>query len=324
MKHAVEVLSQRLSEVLPTMGTTDMDPLILDGDDMTTNSSGTASSSSVLPVPSTAVQLHPAVQRKHQRVGLCLQVIGAVCLSFMAVQLQSVLGYLVTTLSFHSVAALPVSDASVVLGSSSVLTCLAGYKLQQLRNKGNSKVSISPVEWALGALPLVGLLFVQGPLCLLPQSAGIDLNSSNLAFLGGFAAAILTGVMWVVMPHLHEISPLPVITHTLALSCVVSGLKTFLFPEAVAATDEARPLPRLVTEVVLMALLGCVGQISVTRGCQLYQIEPLPLVPFATGLVCMLALDAVVFKEYLPIGPTVAVVVAVGATCTLIYRKHAK
>ncbi|RHZ33172.1 hypothetical protein DYB26_004071 [Aphanomyces astaci] len=280
MKHAVEVLSQRLSEVLPTMGTTDMDPLILDGDDMTTNSSGTASSSSVLPVPSTAVQLHPAVQRKHQRVGLCLQVIGAVCLSFMAVQLQSVLGYLVTTLSFHSVAALPVSDASVVLGSSSVLTCLA--------------------------------------------SAGIDLNSSNLAFLGGFAAAILTGVMWVVMPHLHEISPLPVITHTLALSCVVSGLKTFLFPEAVAATDEARPLPRLVTEVVLMALLGCVGQISVTRGCQLYQIEPLPLVPFATGLVCMLALDAVVFKEYLPIGPTVAVVVAVGATCTLIYRKHAK
>ncbi|RHY37078.1 hypothetical protein DYB38_002984 [Aphanomyces astaci] len=280
MKHAVEVLSQRLSEVLPTMGTTDMDPLILDGDDMTTNSSGTASSSSVLPVPSTAVQLHPAVQRKHQRVGLCLQVIGAVCLSFMAVQLQSVLGYLVTTLSFHSVAALPVSDASVVLGSSSVLTCLA--------------------------------------------SAGIDLNSSNLAFLGGFAAAILTGVMWVVMPHLHEISPLPVITHTLALSCVVSGLKTFLFPEAVAATDEARPLPRLVTEVVLMALLGCVGQISVTRGCQLYQIEPLPLVPFATGLVCMLALDAVVFKEYLPIGPTVAVMVAVGATCTLIYRKHAK
>ncbi|RHY50203.1 hypothetical protein DYB34_005970 [Aphanomyces astaci] len=280
MKHAVEVLSQRLSEVLPTMGTTDMDPLILDDDDMTTNSSGTASSSSVLPVPSTAVQLHPAVQRKHQRVGLCLQVIGAVCLSFMAVQLQSVLGYLVTTLSFHAVAALPVSDASVVLGSSSVLTCLA--------------------------------------------SAGIDLNSSNLAFLGGFAAAILTGVMWVVMPHLHEISPLPVITHTLALSCVVSGLKTFLFPEAVAATDEARPLPRLVTEVVLMALLGCVGQISVTRGCQLYQIEPLPLVPFATGLVCMLALDAVVFKEYLPIGPTVAVVVAVGATCTLIYRKHAK
>ncbi|RHY22218.1 hypothetical protein DYB25_004041 [Aphanomyces astaci] len=280
MKHAVEVLSQRLSEVLPTMGTTDMDPLILDDDDMTTNSSGTAPSSSVLPVPSTAVQLHPAVQRKHQRVGLCLQVIGAVCLSFMAVQLQSVLGYLVTTLSFHAVAALPVSDASVVLGSSSVLTCLA--------------------------------------------SAGIDLNSSNLAFLGGFAAAILTGVMWVVMPHLHEISPLPVITHTLALSCVVSGLKTFLFPEAVAATDEARPLPRLVTEVVLMALLGCVGQISVTRGCQLYQIEPLPLVPFATGLVCMLALDAVVFKEYLPIGPTVAVVVAVGATCTLIYRKHAK
>ncbi|RHZ15468.1 hypothetical protein DYB31_002908 [Aphanomyces astaci] len=280
MKHAVEVLSQRLSEVLPTMGTTDMDPLILDDDDMTTNSSGTAPSSSVLPVPSTAVQLHPAVQRKHQRVGLCLQVIGAVCLSFMAVQLQSVLGYLVTTLSFHAVAALPVSDASVVLGSSSVLTCLA--------------------------------------------SAGIDLNSSNLAFLGGFAAAILTGVMWVVMPHLHEISPLPVITHTLALSCVVSGLKTFLFPEAVAATDEARPLPRLVTEVVLMALLGCVGQISVTRGCQLYQIEPLPLVPFATGLVCMLALDAVVFKEYLPIGPTVAVMVAVGATCTLIYRKHAK
>ncbi|KAF0776266.1 hypothetical protein AaE_000034, partial [Aphanomyces astaci] len=240
------------------------------------------------------------------------------------VQLQSVLGYLVTTLSFHAVAALPVSDASVVLGSSSVLTCLAGYKLQQLRNKGNSKVSISPVEWALGALPLVGLLFVQGPLCLLPQSAGIDLNSSNLAFLGGFAAAILTGVMWVVMPHLHEISPLPVITHTLALSCVVSGLKTSLFPEAVAATDEARPLPRLVTEVVLMALLGCVGQISVTRGCQLYQIEPLPLVPFATGLVCMLALDAVVFKEYLPIGPTVAVMVAVGATCTLIYRKNAK
>ncbi|RHY30177.1 hypothetical protein DYB32_006983 [Aphanomyces invadans] len=234
MKQAVQVLSQRLSEVLPAMGTTDMDPLILDVDEVA-NSSGSATS--VLPVPSTAVHLHPDVQKKHQRVGLYLQVIGAICLSFMA-------------------------DAA----------------------------SSAPPP--------------------------------GLAYVGGVTAAMLSGVMWVVMPQLHDISPLPVITHTLVLSSTVSGLKSVIFPEAVVPTDVVS-LPRVVTEVVVMAALGSIGQISVTRGCQLYPMEPLPVVPFAAGLVSMLVLDAVVCKEYLPAGPTIAVVVAVGATALLILRKPA-
>ncbi|ETW01967.1 hypothetical protein H310_06495 [Aphanomyces invadans] len=367
MKQAVQVLSQRLSEVLPAMGTTDMDPLILDVDEVA-NSSGPATS--VLPVPSTAVHLHPDVQKKHQRVGLYLQVIGAICLSFMAVlvkytsraisveslvfwrsflalgvnvtlqhhfgmpyltifldelrstvQLHSVLTYLVTTLSFHAVAAMPVSDASVVLGSTSVLTCLAGYRLLQLDRHSSHKIAIRATEWILGAMPLLGLLFVQGPLCLLPDAAS-SAPPPGLAYVGGVTAAMLSGVMWVVMPQLHDISPLPVITHTLVLSSTVSGLKSVIFPEAVVPTDVVS-LPRVVTEVVVMAALGSIGQISVTRGCQLYPMEPLPVVPFAAGLVSMLVLDAVVCKEYLPAGPTIAVVVAVGATALLILRKPA-
>ncbi|KAF0696535.1 Aste57867_12728 [Aphanomyces stellatus] len=277
VKAVVQGFSARISHVLPIIHLStaaEMDPLILGGDDIhgrdKASSSSSSSSDSILPIPTTTVHLDPLVVKKHERVGLYLQLVGGSCLSVVAVLvhsaarhvtvdgivfwrsaialgvtvalqrqfgmpllhvdddlrplvlLQSVLSYVVATLSFDAFGGMHVSDAAVVLASAPALVCLAGSHYVRL---GRTRDGL---EWVLGGLPLLGLFFVQGPLDIFPYA---PLTHSGV-FAAAFFAAVLSGVIWMLTLKLHQVSPLPILTCTFAVSTALSFLKMLISREA--------------------------------------------------------------------------------------------
>ncbi|CAK4191996.1 unnamed protein product [Aphanomyces euteiches] len=229
--------------------------------------------------------------------------------------LRAIIGYAAMTLSFYAYSAMVLSEAQVIICSAPIITflfvrpcsvCFLGEKLDQ-------------VNLICVLVSFVGVVCVARPAFLFGGATTASPQASFIPVICSVLSAVLIGVINILIRKLNELNTWTLVTYFLIVCTICSAAKITFFEQGIKVPND----PVQIITLIGIGVLGCLGQIMVTKGFQVEK-DGIAAAMMYINTVCVMIWDVTLLGVSLHFWSVFGAVVICGGAFVIAYRKTIK
>ncbi|CAK4124168.1 unnamed protein product [Aphanomyces euteiches] len=229
--------------------------------------------------------------------------------------LRAIIGYAAMTLSFYAYSAMVLSEAQVIICSAPIITflfvrpcsvCFLGEKLDQ-------------VNLICVLVSFVGVVCVARPAFLFGGATTASPQASFIPVICSVLSAVLIGVINILIRKLNELNTWTLVTYFLIVCTICSAAKITFFEQGIKVPND----PVQIITLIGIGVLGCLGQIMVTKGFQVEK-DGIAAAMMYINIVCVMIWDVTLLGVSLHFWSVFGAVVICGGAFVIAYRKTIK
>ncbi|KAF0696531.1 Aste57867_12724 [Aphanomyces stellatus] len=227
---------------------------------------------------------------------------------------RATIGYVAMSLCFYAYSAMVLSEAQVIICSAPIVTFLLSVCfLGEI---------IDRVDFAAALVSFAGVVCVAHPTVLFGEPSATQPShkaTSSGAIVCAIMAAGLIGVINILIRKLSELNTWTLVTYFLLSCTTLSAAKiTFLQHGFTLPTE-----PMQVVTILGIGILGCIGQVMITKGMQMEQAGIGAAMQYV-NVVCVMIWDVTLLGESLHFSSVFGALVICGGAFTIAFRKSKK
>ncbi|ETW01965.1 hypothetical protein H310_06493 [Aphanomyces invadans] len=219
---------------------------------------------------------------------------------------RAVIGYIAMALSFYAYSTMILSEAQVILCASPLVTFVLGVCcLGEVLDR---------IEFGCVAVSFVGVVCVARPAFLFGGRATSAASNGPMAC--AILASCLIGVINILIRKLSALNTWTLVTYVFLSCSTFSLLKLTVFDEGLSIPTD----PAHVLTVLGIGILGCVGQIMITKGLQIEKAG-IGSAMMYINILCVMVWDVTLLGETLHAWSVLGAAIICTAAFTIAYRK---
>ncbi|KAF0696533.1 Aste57867_12726 [Aphanomyces stellatus] len=237
---------------------------------------------------------------------------------------RSTIGYVAMSLSFYSFNTMVLSEASVIICSSPIVTFVMVESTLPRLNDFSFALEcplpprkLRPTRFCLHVCSFLGVICVARPAFFFGSTS--TTTSPPFSIATAVLAAIFLGIANIFVRKLHDFNTWTLVTYHLMTTAFFAGLKVLVFQSGFTIPTE----PSRIVTLLAIGVLGCLGQVMVTKGFQVEKAGIASAMQYINTM-CIMVWDVTLLGQTLHAFSVVGAAIIISSSTVVAYRRTKK
>ncbi|OQR90279.1 Drug/Metabolite Transporter (DMT) Superfamily [Achlya hypogyna] len=217
------------------------------------------------------------------------------------------IGYIAMTMSFYAYSKMNLSEASVIIFTAPIVTCVLSVCL--LGEKLDTVTAVCVL------VSFCGVVCVARPAAVFGVSA-VASEAPPMAMLCAMLTAVCVGLINILIRMLQDVNTWTLVTYFLLTCMVGSATKIILFGARLFVPTDGQQI----ANVLAIGFFGCIGQFMITKGLQIEKAGIASVLQYL-NMLCVMLWDVTLLGESLHTWSIVGAAIISTSAVAMAYRK---